>query len=47
MTRVLENNTGLAGECQEEDPFAPAYLVIRGGVALWRCQHNPSHEVPA
>ena len=46
--RVAEGDAVGAGECQEQDPFAPAYIVIENGHALWRCQHKPkSHDVPA
>lgn len=48
-TRLLERDTAAVGfgECQEADPFAPAYIVIVDGRAFWRCQHDPSHDVPA
>lgn len=48
-TRLLESNASSvgAGECQEADPFAPAYIVIVNGRAFWRCQHHPSHDIPA
>jgi hypothetical protein len=47
--RLLESDAASmgAGECQEADPFAPAYIVIVEGKAVWRCQHNPPHNVPA
>lgn len=45
--RVLTTDFTGAGECQEEDPFAPAYIVMVGRRAYWRCQHDPSHDLPA
>jgi hypothetical protein len=45
-THILENDTGFAAECQEADPFRPAFVVLVHGRAMWRCQHEPPHEWP-
>ena len=48
-TRLLEEESSAvgAGQCEEADPFAAAYITIMDGKAYWKCQHDPSHLVPA
>lgn len=48
-TRLLEQESAVvgAGQCEEADPFAAAYITIMNGKAYWRCQHDETHLVPA